>query len=342
MSLLEDLAKVAIGVATERGTRPRRTTTTRRTTTSRRSNPGDLGGVMEDILRGGTGSGTSGASGGRSRTGGQSGLPGDLGSVLGGMLGGQSSGGGGAGSGASGGLGGLLETLGQASRGALEAGQRQGGSGSRSGGGASGGLGGILGQLAGAAAGAGLGGLLGGLLGGGQDAQPAQQPAPQPAPQPQSAPQAAPQPTQIPAPQPGSFGDALNRTLANGGTSPTAPDPAHEALAGVLLLAMIQAAKADGRVDPTEQKRLMDHLGAASPETMQALREALARPIDIPGLAAQVPAGMEPQVYGLSLMAIDLDSPLEAKYMADLAAALRLAPASVAAIHAQMGVRPPG
>ena len=51
---------------------------------------------------------------------------------------------------------------------------------------------------------------------------------------------------------------------------------------------------------------------------------------------------MEPQGYGLSLMAIDLDSPLEAKYMADLAAALRLAPASVAAIHAQMGVRPPG
>lgn len=331
MSLLEDLAKVAIGVATERGTRPRRTTTTRRTTTSRRSNPGDLGGVMEDILRGGTG---SGASGGSSRSGGQDGLPGDLGSVLGGMLGGQSTKGGGA----SGGLGGLLETLGQASRGALEAGQRQAGSGSRSGGGASGGLGGILGQLAGAAAGAGLGGLLGGLLGGGQDAQP----APQPAPQPQSAPQSAPQPAPIPAPQPGSFGDALNQTLANGGTSPTAPDPAHEALAGVLLLAMIQAAKADGRVDPTEQKRLMDHLGAASPETMQALREALARPIDIPGLAAQVPAGMEPQVYGLSLMAIDLDSPLEAKYMADLAAALRLAPASVAAIHAQMGVRPPG
>jgi len=337
MSLLEDLAKVAIGVATERGTRPRRTTTTRRTTTSRRSTPGDLGGVMEDILRGGTGSGGSG-SGGSSRSSGQGGLPGDLGSVLGGMLGGQSSSAGGA----SGGLGGLLETLGQASRGALEAGQRQAGSGSRSAGGASGGLGGILGQLAGAAAGAGLGGILGGLLGGGQDAQPAPQPAPQPTPQPQAAPQPAPQPAPIPAPQPGSFGDALNRTLANGGTSPTAPDPAHEALAGVLLLAMIQAAKADGRVDPTEQKRLMDHLGAASPETMQALREALARPIDIPGLAAQVPAGMEPQVYGLSLMAIDLDSPLEAKYMADLAAALRLAPASVAAIHAQMGVRPPG
>ncbi len=337
MSLLEDLAKVAIGVATERGTRPRRTTTTRRTTTSRRSDPGGLGGVMEDILRGGTGSGGSG-SGSSSRSGGQGRLPGDLGSVLGGMLGGQSSSAGGA----SGGLGGLLETLGQASRGALEAGQRQAGSGSRSAGGASGGLGGILGQLAGAAAGAGLGGILGGLLGGGQDAQPAPQPAPQPTPQPQAAPQPAPQPAPIPAPQPGSFGDALNRTLANGGTSPTAPDPAHEALAGVLLLAMIQAAKADGRVDPTEQKRLMDHLGAASPETMQALREALARPIDIPGLAAQVPAGMEPQVYGLSLMAIDLDSPLEAKYMADLAAALRLAPASVAAIHAQMGVRPPG
>lgn len=263
----------------------------------------DLGSVMDDILKGSAGGagGTSGGSGG-TLGGGGSGQVGDPTGGLGGALGGILGGGAGGG-----GLGGILDQLGRAGG---------GGGGGLSQSGASGGLGGILGQIAGAGAAGGLGGLLGGLLGGGAQAT-------------------------VPAsPGGGSFGDVLNQSLANGGEPAVAPDPAHEATAALLLSAMIQAAKADGRIDAAEQKKLTDSLGQASADERQFVRSELAKPIDIAGLCAQVPQGMGPQVYGMSLMAIDLDSPLEAKYLSDLAAGLGLDPQTVNAIHGQMGVRP--
>jgi len=104
-----------------------------------------------------------------------------------------------------------------------------------------------------------------------------------------------------------------------------------------MLRAMIQAAKSDGRIDAGEQKRLTDALEGASPEEMQFVRAELAAPIDIPGLCAQVPPGMGPQIYAMSLAAIDLDNQNEAAYLRSLAAGLGLGAGAVAQIHAQIG-----
>jgi uncharacterized membrane protein YebE (DUF533 family) len=60
--------------------------------------------------------------------------------------------------------------------------------------------------------------------------------------------------------------------------------------------------------------------------------------VDPEGLARQVPNGLGPQVYAFSVLAIDLDSPAEAKYLDRLAKALKMAPQQVNAVHQQLGV----
>jgi uncharacterized membrane protein YebE (DUF533 family) len=63
----------------------------------------------------------------------------------------------------------------------------------------------------------------------------------------------------------------------------------------------------------------------------------LNRPVDVAGLARLVPAGLEPQVYMVSLMAINLDQKVEADYLHKLASALDLSPDDVNAIHDRAG-----
>ena len=324
MSLLGTLAKVAIGIAVAKGVGGMLQKAGAGQSGggsaggsdgrfggahSPRGQSGDLGSVMDDILKG-----TPGGTSGGVSTGSQEsvdpfgnagpvvandptgGLGGASGGALGGALGGASGGGG---------LGGILDQLSRAAAGGS--------------GGASGGLGGILGQLTGAAkgGGGGLGDLLGGLLGVGAAGAGAARSAS----------------------GGGSFGDLLNQSLANGGEPAAPPAPEHEAMAAVLLSAMIQAAKADGRIDDAEKKKLTDSLGQADDAEMAFVRGELAKPIDVAGLCAQVPEGAQAQVYGMSLMAIDLDNQLEAKYLDSLANGLALDKQAVNAIHAHMGVR---
>lgn len=221
---------------------------------------------------------------------------------LGDMMG-QILGGGGASaqSGGMGGLGGLLEQLGG---GSLNTQLQQGNMQTRGGGG----LGGLLG---GAAAGGGLGGLLGGLLSaaGGAKAQP----------------------------QGGAFGDTLNQAML--GNEPAAPTVQQEALAALMLRAMIQAAKSDGKLDEHERAKLLDQLGDVSPEEQAFVQAELAKPVDVDALIDQIPRGMEQQVYTMSVMAIDLDSQAEAQYLHSLASGLGIDPAHVNAIHGQLGVQ---
>lgn len=134
------------------------------------------------------------------------------------------------------------------------------------------------------------------------------------------------------------FGDLLNESLRNGGEPDSPPAPEQEMAAALMLQAMIQAAKSDGRIDAAEQKRLTDQLGSASPEEMDFVRGLLQAPIDITGLCRQVPDGLQPQIYAMSLAAIDFDSPIEAQYMQALAAGLGLSAAEISGIHQQMGV----
>ena len=236
-----------------------------------------------------------------------------LGSLLGAATGGSS---GGRSRGGSGGLdlGGLLGSL-------------VGGGGGRSGGGG-GGLGGniagaVLGSLLGgrsAGKSAGGGGammdILGGLMGGGGGASSASSLLSSAA-----APQAAPVVPQQPQPQ---------------YTAPPAIDA--QAEAALLIQAMCNAAKSDGKFDETEQKSVLGRLGDDVDQSeIDFINSELSKPLDVHGFAKSVPAGLGPQVYAFSVMAIKLDEQSEARYLAELAKGLGIDPASCNQIHEQLG-----
>lgn len=148
-------------------------------------------------------------------------------------------------------------------------------------------------------------------------------------------------PTNTVPPTRGSLGDMLNQSFETYGEPEAPPAPEAEEHAGLLLRAMIMAAKADGKIDAAEQKRLMDMLRDASDADMAFVEEQLRAPVDPQGLAADTPEDRKSQVYLMSVMAIDIDSPAEVRYLADLADALGLASVTVAAIHERLGVPAP-
>ncbi len=236
----------------------------------------------------------------------------DLVGQLGGMIGGT--GAASRGGAASGGLGGLL------------GGMLGGGGGA---GGGAGGLGSLLEGLAGGGASArkstrraqapsglegmlgagGVGGLLGGLLGGASAGGGA-----------------------------GGLGSMLEAVL-QGGSPAAEPSRDQELAAALMLRAMIQAVKADGDLDAEEKRKLMAALEGASEEEVAFVNAELSAPLDLDGLVALVPQGMEAQVYAISLSAIDLDNRAEAQYLHSLATALDLDQAEVNALHDKMGAQ---
>ncbi len=120
-----------------------------------------------------------------------------------------------------------------------------------------------------------------------------------------------------------------------------AAPPEAEDNAALLLRAMIQAAKSDGSIDPAEQEKILEMLGDDADESdMQFVRDQLNAEVDIDGLAAATPAGMQMQVYSMSLMSIRVDTQPEAQYLDNLAKALGLNQQAVNALHMQMGVQP--
>lgn len=130
----------------------------------------------------------------------------------------------------------------------------------------------------------------------------------------------------------GGLGPMLDSILT-GGSAPVQPTRNQELAAGLMLKAMIQAVKADRQLDTAEKQRLMQALDGASDQEMAFVNQELAAPVDIEGLVAQVPQGMEAQVYAISLAAVDLDQQAEAEYLHALAQALDLEPAAINTIH---------
>ncbi|PTD95708.1 tellurite resistance TerB family protein [Pseudothauera lacus] len=115
----------------------------------------------------------------------------------------------------------------------------------------------------------------------------------------------------------------------------TAPDTER-----LVLRAMLCAAKADGVVDEEEIERIVGKISGdgVSAEERQYLVDELHRPLDLPGLIRDVPnAAVAAQVYGASLLAIDLDTAAERDYMRRLAAGLRLDADAVARLHQLTG-----
>jgi uncharacterized membrane protein YebE (DUF533 family) len=144
-----------------------------------------------------------------------------------------------------------------------------------------------------------------------------------------------------PAGQGGGVGDLLDQVLNDRrpGEPVSLPEPQREEelSAALMLRAVIQAVKSDGELDDDERARLMEAMGEADKREVQAVNAELQRPLDIKGLARLVPAGLEPRVYLVSLMAIDLDRKAEAEYLHKLAGELDLSPDEVNAIHDRAG-----
>ena len=105
----------------------------------------------------------------------------------------------------------------------------------------------------------------------------------------------------------------------------------------ILVRAMVNAAKSDGQISQTEQQGILNQLESASSETIQFLREEFSRPLDVREFTWSVPLGMEQQVYALSLVAIDLDSNPEARYLSESAHGLRIPPHICDQIHQRLG-----
>ena len=213
-----------------------------------------------------------------------------------------------------GGLGSLLENVlgggaraGSAGTGTPFGGQHSTGAKGAQGGGLDGLLGGLLG---GGAAAGGLGGMLGQLA--------------------QRAPQEPPEGRH-------SFGEVLDSNQqASSDKEALTATPEQEAAAGLMLRAMIQAAKADGRIDEGERQRLMERLGDLDEEERAFVQAELDAPVDPEGLARQTPRGLETAVYAASAMAIEVDTQEEADHLNRLAQALRMDRGEQARIHQQM------
>jgi uncharacterized membrane protein YebE (DUF533 family) len=180
-------------------------------------------------------------------------------------------------------------------------------------------LGGLLGGGSSASAGGGMADMLGGLLGGGGGKSG------------------------------GGLGDLIGAAMKQFGAAPPGmkladiepavePEQANEQ-ATIMIRAMINAAKADGRVDDEEQRHIIEGLGEdITPEEVAFVQDELAAPVDVSAFVRSVPRGAEAQVYLASLMAIDLDTNPEAQYLHQLAQGMGLNPAEVNQLHEQLQV----
>ncbi len=130
------------------------------------------------------------------------------------------------------------------------------------------------------------------------------------------------------------FGNLLNDAIQ--GKEPEVSKE-QEDQAEVLLRAMVNAAKADGKIDADEQKKIVEHLGEVSDKDAAMVREILQAPLDVQALIESVPPGMEQQVYLISLLAINLDSRKEAAYLDQLAKGLNISASVSNQIHKKVG-----
>jgi uncharacterized membrane protein YebE (DUF533 family) len=131
---------------------------------------------------------------------------------------------------------------------------------------------------------------------------------------------------------------ALNQSFEKYGEPKVSPSPQQDAVAGLMLSAMLQAAKCDGRIDEGEKKKILAALGDASREELEFVNREPSSPVDVQALVRQVPKGLENQIYAVSVIGIDLDSQKEAEYLAALGSALGIGPREANAIHAKLGI----
>ena len=107
--------------------------------------------------------------------------------------------------------------------------------------------------------------------------------------------------------------------------------------AELLITAMVMAAQADGQLDQAEQDQIIQQLQPLDRAEADFLRRQFARRHDMEAFVHEIPNGMEYEVYSISLMAINLDTNAEARYLRALGECMRLQPHEVNAIHQRLG-----
>lgn len=111
------------------------------------------------------------------------------------------------------------------------------------------------------------------------------------------------------------------------------------ALALVLVRAMIAAARSDGRLDAQESQAIfqrIESLGLTS-EDQALLVAEMGQPVDVDAIVSSAASPeMAAEIYLASLLAVDVDTVAEKSYLAMLAARLNLAPELVTELHRQV------
>ena len=131
--------------------------------------------------------------------------------------------------------------------------------------------------------------------------------------------------------------------LAAGLREPANDEEAQEvaSIVDLTVRAMINAAKADGRIDEDEMQKVVGELqadGLSADERNYLLAEAR-KPLDTEALVRAVPnRQVAAQIYAASLLAIEVDTPAEKAYLAQLARELDLDNRVVSQIHATVGL----
>lgn len=129
------------------------------------------------------------------------------------------------------------------------------------------------------------------------------------------------QPTRVPPPPPAASGPAGNQDAV------------------LLIRAMIAAANADGVIDESERNQILKRLQTVdlSAEEHGFIVQELLSPVDLETIAAGVGTPeLARQVYTVSLMAIEVDTEKERRYMDTLAGRLNLDRSAVEGIHRRL------
>jgi uncharacterized membrane protein YebE (DUF533 family) len=109
----------------------------------------------------------------------------------------------------------------------------------------------------------------------------------------------------------------------------------------LVLRAMANAVKADGRVDASEMQRIADKIqGTGDDAAARAfVTDELKKPMDLQAIVRDVRSPEQAvQVYAASLLAIEVDTPAERDYLRRLAEGVGLDAETVQRVHQMLGV----
>jgi uncharacterized membrane protein YebE (DUF533 family) len=143
-------------------------------------------------------------------------------------------------------------------------------------------------------------------------------------------------------------GQASGANAFSGGAMPLgvkAPETheeeqALEANAGLVVKAMINAAKSDGEIGPKEMERILGKLKESGMDegTQHWVMMEMSKPLDLNAFVGEIPnTETAAEVYAASLLAIEVDTDAERQYLQQLAQASGLNQAVVQYIHQAMG-----